>query len=160
MIVFSPRIMTKNIDTVCVFGFLWMPQILLNFVTHPNWRFYYHLRFTLVQSCYYIFPPLYARGFHNNFYFLKPDPLPVRVLITLYVCMLIIMAIQKHLCEWTIYLRCMHKSRLRYLLPRPCRWSVRRFLLRKVKAQHEWGWRVAIQKITEQKNMESASKEA
>ena len=48
MILFSPRIMTKNIDTVCMFGFLWMPQIFLNCVTHPSWRFHYHLRFTLV----------------------------------------------------------------------------------------------------------------
>jgi len=25
MVVFSPRIMTKNIDTICMFGFLWVP---------------------------------------------------------------------------------------------------------------------------------------
>ena len=160
MILFSPRIMTKNIDTVCMFGFLWMPQILLNCVTHPSWRFHYHLRFTLVQSAYYMFPPLYARGFHNNFYFLKPDPLPVRVLISLYVCQLFIMAVQKHLCEWTLYLRCMHKSRLRYCCPRPLRRGIRRFLLRRVKAQHEQGWRIALLKIAEQKNRESAKKEA
>lgn len=92
LIVFSPRIMTKNIDTICVFGFLWVPQILTNFVTHPSWRFHYRFGFSFAQSIYYIFPPLYARGFHNNFYFLKPDPLPVRVLTALYVVQLVIMA--------------------------------------------------------------------
>ena len=51
---------------------------------HPSWRFHYRFGFSVIQSCYFIFPPLYARGFHNNFYFLKPDPTPVQALIILY----------------------------------------------------------------------------
>ena len=77
LIIFSARIMTITSETILVFGFLWVPQIMLNFFTHPSWRFHYRLGFVFIQSCYFIFPPLYARGFHNNFYFLKPDPVPV-----------------------------------------------------------------------------------
>lgn len=77
LIIFSPRFMTKSLDTIMVFGFLWLPQIISNLFTHPSWQFHYNSPFTLVQSIYFIFPPLYARGFHNNFYFLKPDPTPI-----------------------------------------------------------------------------------
>ena len=84
LIVFSPRYMTKTLDTILLFGFLWVPHIVSNLFTHPSWQFHYNSWFTLVQSIYYIFPPLYARGFHNNFYFLKPDPMPVQALICLY----------------------------------------------------------------------------
>lgn len=84
MILFSPRFMVNNGDTIGVFGFLWVPQILTNIFSHPNWRFHYRFGFIVIQSIYYIFQPLYARGFHNNFYFLKPDPMPIRALITCY----------------------------------------------------------------------------
>lgn len=84
LILFSPRIMTENFDTIVIFGFLWLPQILANLFSHPSWMFHYRLDFIFIQSCYFIFPPLYARGFHNNFYFLKPDPFPVQALLVLY----------------------------------------------------------------------------
>ena len=84
LIIFSPRYMTNNQEMICVFGFLWVPQIITNIFEHPAWRFNYSFSFSLIQSIYFIFPPLYARGFHNNFYFLKPDPMPVRALLFLY----------------------------------------------------------------------------
>ena len=93
MIIFGPRIMTKNQDCILVFGLLWLPQILTNFVSHPSWQFHYRFGFSFVQSCYYIFPPLYARGFHNNFYFLKPDPFLVHALLGLHLLQLVIMQV-------------------------------------------------------------------
>ena len=48
LIVFSPRIMTKNIDTIAVFGFLWLPQIIANIFTHPSWQFHYRFGFSLI----------------------------------------------------------------------------------------------------------------
>ena len=32
-----------------------------------------------------------------------------------------------------------------------CRKGLRRYFLRKLKEQHEWGWRIAVRKISEQK---------
>jgi len=48
LIIFSPRIMTKNVDTIMVFGFLWVPQILTNMFTHPSWQFHYRFGFSLI----------------------------------------------------------------------------------------------------------------
>ena len=91
LIVFNPRLMTDTIALIFVYGLLWMPQILVNIFEHPSWRFHYRLSFVLIQSCHFIFPPLYARGFHNNFLFLKPDPKPVQALIVSYCLQLCIM---------------------------------------------------------------------
>ena len=48
LILFNPRIMTRNLDTILVFGFLWFPQIISNLFTHPNWQFHYGGGFTLI----------------------------------------------------------------------------------------------------------------
>ena len=83
--------MTNNTEMIMVFGFLWLPQIVCNVTEHPAWRFNYSFGFTLIQSIYFIFPPLYAKGFHNNFYYLKPDPMPVRALLFLYLAQIVLM---------------------------------------------------------------------
>ena len=124
----------------------------MNFFTHPSWKFHYRLGYIVIQSLYYMFPPLYAFGFHNNFYFLKPDPYPVRLLITLYVLQLLVLLLQKHLGDWSVFLRCAHKSTCaRRCMTRGCRHRLRLFFLRKLKEQHEWGWRLALEKISLQK---------
>ena len=139
MIIFSPRFMTKNWDTILVFGFLWIPQIISNLYTHPTWQFHYSSWFTLVQTIYFIFPPLYARGFHNNFYFLKPDPIPVQALIGLYAVQLTILFLMKHnlLCcgsDASSYLKRVHRGKCcRVCLSSGCRRGLRRHLLAKLK---------------------------
>jgi len=45
LIILSERFMTSNMETICLFGFLWVPQIVTNFFTHPSWQFHYRFGF-------------------------------------------------------------------------------------------------------------------
>ena len=133
---------------ICVFGFLWVPQIITNIFEHPAWRFNYSFSFSLIQSIYFIFPPLYAKGFHNNFYYLKPDPMPVRALLFLYLAQIVLMQLLIQYClTWRAFLKLTQTSCLHKCCTRPCRRAVRRFVLRKLKEEHEWGWKLAVQRI-------------
>ena len=98
--------------------------------------------YVIVQSIHYCFLPIYARGFHRNFYYLKPQAKPVQALIISHLVQWILLWTQNHLMDYQIYYRLVRGARLRFI-PRRVRRFLRRCLLNRVKKDHEWGWRTA-----------------